>query len=1417
VDYATFAKLDVVTGNILWEKRLDIQSEFKDFDYNPSTNELIVVGNTLPTPPPGATFDNESIITRWSTSGTILGSKVYDQNGREFFERVVVHKNPVDASRSIYVLGRKNEDSASQPNGFDLPVVYNFNNTLTPVWIREYPEVSNVELEGYRGLEELSDGNLVLVGNGSIANEGLVIKVSGNDLSYITSYYHPGVIDWYDAMELPNGNILLAGTDFGSNRALLITVDPNFNHLTGIEFLDVSTFRNVWMDNNGDLYAAANEKAAPNRSIVHKLGFDPVTNAFNPLWAKYADDGETAYKDARIFVGSQYDVLYFADSRKDHPDGFGDFDLLIAAFDLEMTCACVFPFTTNSLGFTVNRTAVACNDPQKMEPPITPAIAIDDFNNCEEFCNPIDCDFTFVVNCFDVTFSGTATGMTPPLTFSWDVNNCDGIPDISGQNPTWTYPSVPSPGTYLVCMTVFDAVGNQCDVQKQVTVEDILPPDPQCPGDITLNTDPGQCYATFAIPDPIDDCDPNPIKTCQLSGATIGNGSTTQFEKGVTIVDCIVQDASGNTNTCNFTVTVVDNEDPVITCPANITVAVPGCQGAAEVFFPAPTVSDNCPMVSYVCSHQPGDIFPCGVTTVTCTATDMAGNTSTCTFTIEVICQCAEFVSSSMQCNPQNDLVQEFTIVLNSLAGLPNPGQSCTATVFPLQGGVSVASSLVSTWNGQQLTLTGAVLLSCPTPPILVLRVNLNCICPDGSVVNCDIDVFLEPQCCRTISIDDTDVCRVGPNVSIPLLNCPSLCDVLQIRWYVADAPCPPASWGPPFKVTTGGCQDLLLDPRFHSTDICVYAEVILGPGDGPCEGVTLVSDPATIRICDPVSCELSPEMQELCYLGPGSSVTPAPITATIMPAMPVCPVSLQWYDESGPIAGANQPTLQPSPLTLPAGFTECYKDFVYTLKIDNGPCGISECEAIVRVYNEGAPFGNLDIFPPEPLPLCPGEDLTLRYKFECAGDPPMWDWLISNDGVNFNPITTAGNQNPLYNTNRLYQDTWYRIEKANGVCPVDRMDLFIPVLPTIAITSFTADPITVCDPTAVELELDFLPGSPPSPCDYTITWYRNGFPINTTVVSSGPVTYTYSPTDPADVPGNYYAVISSNCCDESIQSSVVVIDPPCDVVIDGPCFRCNDEIVTLTGIIINPMAGVNCTYQWYDVLGPIPGAVGPVLTVQPNQYGPFTLEVTCNINGVICVKSDIFYLLQCGTSDPPTSPCSISILEFIDPIPDGLYQADLEIIASAPLANGGSADVTFKAGELISLLPGFETTLGDEFLAMIEECIPALPAGKDEGEDETTEDVFSQLEQQLLLQVRPNPFMATANVQFNLPEDMSSAEIGLFDLRGKQLLQVLPRQALSGGAYEVQIDRSSLPAGLYFIRLQADGRQAVKKVMVVD
>ncbi|MBN8201461.1 SBBP repeat-containing protein [Bacillus sp. NTK034] len=147
-----------------------------------------------------------------------------------------------------------------------------------------------------------------------------------------------------------------------------------------------------------------------------------------------------------------------------------------------------------------------------------------------------------------------------------------------------------------------------------------------CPSDITVENDPGQCGA---------------IVNYSLSpGAVCTPPSGSFFPVGEADVTCT--EASQE---CSFIITVNETEPPSIVCPADITVINDSGRNGAFVNFPEPSVSDNCPGVTAVCTPASGSFFPPGTTTVTCIATDAAGNTSTCSFNVKVVVDPCRFLS----------------------------------------------------------------------------------------------------------------------------------------------------------------------------------------------------------------------------------------------------------------------------------------------------------------------------------------------------------------------------------------------------------------------------------------------------------------------------------------------------------------------------------------------------------------------------------------------------------------------------------------------------------------------------------------------------------------------------------------------------------------------------------------------------
>ncbi len=198
-------------------------------------------------------------------------------------------------------------------------------------------------------------------------------------------------------------------------------------------------------------------------------------------------------------------------------------------------------------------------------------------------------------------------------------------------------------GTTTVVWTATDQAGNiSATCNQTVTVTDNEIPTINCPANITANTSAngtGDCYTTVNVGTPTtnDNCGVASI-IARVSGITI-NTSIYQFPVGNTTITWTVTDNAGLTASCDQTITIVDNENPSISCPGDQNVSYnSNCQFLLQDYTLLATSSDNCDTnLTITQSPAPGTLISSAITTVTLTATDDANRTSSCTFKVIAI------------------------------------------------------------------------------------------------------------------------------------------------------------------------------------------------------------------------------------------------------------------------------------------------------------------------------------------------------------------------------------------------------------------------------------------------------------------------------------------------------------------------------------------------------------------------------------------------------------------------------------------------------------------------------------------------------------------------------------------------------------------------------------------------------------
>ena len=152
------------------------------------------------------------------------------------------------------------------------------------------------------------------------------------------------------------------------------------------------------------------------------------------------------------------------------------------------------------------------------------------------------------------------------------------------------------------------------------------------PENLTVPTDEGQSTAV------VQWVEPTASDNVTVTEFVSTHPSGFQFPVGRTTVTYSASDAGGNTASESFTVTVEDREPPRITgLPGNLTVTVAPDDVPTPVHWPAPTSADNVSVSEFTSNRVPGDSFPEGVTIVTYTARDSAGNERVDDFRVTVL------------------------------------------------------------------------------------------------------------------------------------------------------------------------------------------------------------------------------------------------------------------------------------------------------------------------------------------------------------------------------------------------------------------------------------------------------------------------------------------------------------------------------------------------------------------------------------------------------------------------------------------------------------------------------------------------------------------------------------------------------------------------------------------------------------
>ena len=264
----------------------------------------------------------------------------------------------------------------------------------------------------------------------------------------------------------------------------------------------------------------------------------------------------------------------------------------------------------------------------------------------------------------DLSLDNTGTVEINPTLFVTYVGspNASCLPANGGQIFLWQdiTATTPFPNTVYNCAHVGTSVnvyvtlqvpGNTCPTPPVapfvVNIVDNVPPVATFPGNVVMDADPNACskFINSLTPLVSDNCNNSFTIEWTRSGVTPGSGTGSAngiYDVGTTTIDWnviyLVSAGNNDTITGSTTVTINDTQNPVIAgCPGDIVQSNDAGLCNASVDWTEPTASDNCGINTFTSNISPPNTFMVGGPyTVTFTAVDVNGNSSTCSFTVTV-------------------------------------------------------------------------------------------------------------------------------------------------------------------------------------------------------------------------------------------------------------------------------------------------------------------------------------------------------------------------------------------------------------------------------------------------------------------------------------------------------------------------------------------------------------------------------------------------------------------------------------------------------------------------------------------------------------------------------------------------------------------------------------------------------------
>lgn len=327
-------------------------------------------------------------------------------------------------------------------------------------------------------------------------------------------------------------------------------------------------------------------------------------------------------------------------------------------------------------------------------------------------------DASTIASCQDVTVAlnqGGEANVTP-LMINDGSSAGSGVASMTVDNGLMNCANL---GSNTITLTVIANNGSSATCTSNVEVIDEMAPMVTCPG-IQMVTTNSNCeivvgdYTALAIAN--DNCSVSTITQSPAPGTVIDGSVETDFTITITAID-----VASNTATCTFSLGIIDDVVPTITCPGNISYVNDEGQCEATVPLVLPTVTDNCIYTitnSYNSDVSQPTVLSLGYNAVVWTVTDLGGNTVTCTQEVDVV----DNQPPNINC-PGDLATNDNVVVFDAPLVLDN----CSANIIQVDGpapgsvfdaGVTSVTFLATDDAGLMDECTFNILVN--TPPVAI-------------------------------------------------------------------------------------------------------------------------------------------------------------------------------------------------------------------------------------------------------------------------------------------------------------------------------------------------------------------------------------------------------------------------------------------------------------------------------------------------------------------------------------------------------------------------------------------------------------------------------------------------------------------------------------------------------------------------